>query len=50
MNAIANVVMGAIPDALTTGYFRTVVSFCSVILLAFFCMESYGLDLSPGFF
>jgi hypothetical protein len=50
MNALSKVSMRAIPDARTDAHpAKTIALFCSFVLGASLCVESYDLDLSAGF-
>jgi hypothetical protein len=48
MNALSGTyIPAAWPHALPL---KAIALFCGLVLGSFFCMATYGLDLSPGFF
>ena len=50
MNAVANVVMRAVPETRTASSLKTIAIFCGIGLLGSLFFAAYGLDLSAGFF
>jgi hypothetical protein len=51
MTATSNVSTRAIPEVKTSVHpLNIIVVFCALVLGASFCLATYGLDLSAGFF
>ena len=51
MNSISNVSIRAIPETQTGLHsLKAITLFCGLVLGAAFCLATYGLDLSAGFF
>jgi hypothetical protein len=51
MSSISNVSIRAIPETQTGLHpLKAISLFCGLVLAAAFCLATYGLDLSPGFF
>jgi hypothetical protein len=51
MNAISNVYVRAIPETQTSVHpLKTIALLCGIGSAASFCLASFGLDISAGFF